>query len=240
MSILAQCGYGRADKIEHALQHGVINGFIMSPFDERRSRLENSITQIASTYPNAIVLFDPQFYISTLNNSRDAFLNEYDYYANNNHLNRTHFSGPNISRYVSECLTYQHEILNTDLTYIISPTVLFDDFRDNWSQISLNMATESIENHSNLENPQPLIISLVLSENVFNSQASTDEFLDALTALDAHGFYLIIRRNPDANYYAMEPESFARLMYFCYVLSEINKFELFVGYSDWYSFDYYF
>ena len=40
MSVLAQCGFGRATKIEQGLADGVIQGVIMSPRDERRERLE--------------------------------------------------------------------------------------------------------------------------------------------------------------------------------------------------------
>lgn len=42
MSILAQCGYGRGEKIEKGLNEGLIQGVIMSPRDERRGRLEQA------------------------------------------------------------------------------------------------------------------------------------------------------------------------------------------------------
>ena len=43
MSILAQCGYGRGGKTERGLSDDVVHGAIMSPRDERKDRLEQTI-----------------------------------------------------------------------------------------------------------------------------------------------------------------------------------------------------
>ena len=83
MSILAQCGYGRGGKIEQGLNDGVIHGVIMSPRDERKNRLEQAIHDWGGSHPNALVMFDPQFYATSLNNPRDGHLSEFDYYNNN-------------------------------------------------------------------------------------------------------------------------------------------------------------
>jgi len=236
MSILAQCGYGRSEKIEHGLDESVIQGVIMSPRDERRDRLELSIQDWGSRYPNASVMFDPQFYAANLNNPRDGHLSEFDYYNNNCGLGRTHFSGTRIQRYVKECLDYQHQTLRNGISYIISPTILFDGFRDSWSQIALNMATESADYHATLSDPKPLLISIVVSETAFQTMDAVEEFLDALTEIDAQGFYIIIRRNSASVQNAMESAPFGRFMYFCHVLTTINEYDVIVGYSDWHSF----
>jgi len=237
MTILAQCGYARKQKIEHGLDEGVIGGVIMSPLDERRSRLEQAIIQWRGYNPRPIVLFDPQFYAATLNSPRDGHLSEYDYYNNNNGLGRTQFSGTRIHRYIKECLDYQHNTFGNNLAYLIAPTILFDGFRDFWSQVALNMAVESADYHATeLKNPQPLLLSVVISETAFQSMDAMEEFLDALTELDVEGFYLIVRRNANSLQHAMEAASFGHFLYFCYVLTEINKFKVLVGYSDWQSF----
>lgn len=236
MSILAQCGYGRGFKIERGLQDGVIHGVIMSPRDERRERLEQDIRNWAVSYPEALLMFDPQFYAATLNNPRDGHLSEFDYYNNSNGLGRMHFSGTRIQRYVKECLDYQHTNLGSNLTYLVSPTILFDGFRDSWSQIALNMGVESADYHSALSSPSPLLVSLVVSETAFQTMDAVEEFLDALTQMDVGGFYLIIRRNSTSVQNSMESASFARLLYFCHVLTTINEYDVIVGYSDWHSF----
>jgi len=233
MSILAQCGYGRGDKVEQGLDEGIIDGAIMSPRDEGRDRLEQTINEWGSGYPDAVILFDPQFYAARLNAPRDGHLSEYDYYSNASGLGRTHFSGTRIRRYVRECLNYQHTTFNDNLAYLISPTILFDSFSDSWSQIALNMAVESADYHATeLKEPQPLLLSIVASETAFQTMEAMEEFLDALTELDVDGFYLIIRRNATSLQNAMEAESFGRLLYFCYVLAEINEYKVIIGYSD--------
>lgn len=236
MSILAQCGYGRGEKIEKGLNEGVIQGVIMSPRDERRDRLEQAVNDWGNSYQNAVVMFDPQFYAANLNNPRDGHLSEFDYYANNSDLGRTHFTGKRIRGYVKDCLDYQHHTLGGGLSYLMSPTILFDGFRDSWSQIALNMAVESSEYHSTLDNPKPLLISIVVSETAFQDKDAVEEFLDALTKIEAIGFYILVRRNTATVQNAMESASFGRLMYFCHVLATINEYEVIVGYSDFHSF----
>lgn len=236
MSILAQSGYGRGSKTEQGLNDGVIHGVIMSPRDERKDRLEQTIQDWGGSHPNALVMFDPQFYAASLNNPRDGHLSEFAYYHNNNSLGRTHFSGTRIQGYVRECLDYQHQTFGGNAAYLISPTILFDAFRDSWSQISLNMAVESADYHSSLNSPQPLLISLAISETAFQAIDAVEEFLDALTEIDAQGFYIIIRRNSQSLQSAMESAPFGRFMYFCHVLTTINEYDVIVGYSDWHSF----
>jgi hypothetical protein len=236
MSILAQCGYGRGGKIEQGLNDGVIHGVIMSPRDERKDRLEQTIQGWGGSHPNALVMLDPQFYAASLNNPRDGHLSEFDYYNNNSGLGRTHFSGTRIQGYVRECLDYQHQTFGSNVAYLISPTILFDAFRDSWSQIALNMAVESADYHSSLNSPQPLLMSLVISETAFQTMDAVEEFLDALTEIDAQGFYIIIRRNSQSLQNAMESATFGRFMYFCHVLTTINEYDVIVGYGDWHSF----
>lgn len=236
MSVLAQCGYGRSSKVDQGLSNSVIQGVIMSPRDERRDRLEQAIQDWGSSNSSALVMFDPQFYAANLNNPRDGHLSEYDYYDNNNGLRRTHFSGTLIQRYVRECLNYQYQTFGRNVSYLISPTILFDAFRDSWSQIALNMAVESADYHSTINSPQPLLISLVMSETAFQTMDAVEEFLDALTEIEVRGFYIVIRRNSASVQNAMESASFGRLMYFCHVLTTINEYDVIVGYSDWHSF----
>lgn len=236
MSILAQSGYGRGEKIEKGLNEGTIQGVIMSPRDERRDRLELAIHEWGNSYQDALILFDPQFYAANLNNPRDGHLSEFEYYANNSDLGRTHFTGTRIRKYVKDCLDYQYQTLGNDIAYLVSPTILFNSFRDSWSQIALNMAVESADYHATLNNPKPLLISIVVSETAFQDRDAVDEFLDALTEIEAKGFYIIIRRNSPSVQNAMESASYGRFMYFCHVLATINEYDVVVGYCDWHSF----
>lgn len=236
MAILAQSGYGRGNKIDEAAQNNTIEGVIMSPRDERPDRLEASIFSWGDDNPDFKVFFDPQFYAATLNAPRDGHLVDYNYYSNNNGLGRTHFSGTSIRDYVQQCIDYQYGTFGEYITNIISPSILFDSFQDYWSQVAINLAVESQDYHSTLDDAEPLLITLAVSETAFQNKESVDEFLDAITELDVNGFYLIIRRNNAQFQHAIEPNQFARLLYFCHVLSDINEYEVIVGYSDWHSF----
>lgn len=236
MSLLAQSGFGPGQKIQKGLYEDIIHGVILSPRDERKDRIEQVMSDTRNSYPNAVLMFDPQFYAANLNNPRDGHLSEYDYYSNNNNLGRAHFSGTLIQKYVRECLDYQHKTLGMNANYLVSPSVLFDSFHDSWSQIALNMAVESVEYHSKLESPKPLLITLIISETAFQSINAIEEFLDVITEIDVKGFYIIIRRNSTSLQNAMDSSLFSRFMYFCHVLATINEYDVIVGYSDWQSF----
>jgi hypothetical protein len=236
MAILAQSGYGRGNKIDEAYQDDIIEGVIMSPRDERPDRLEASIEKWGEDFPDLKIFFDPQFYAATLNAPRDGHLVDYEYYSNNNALGRTHFSGSSIRDYVQQCIDYQDDTFGEYLTKIISPSILFDSFQDYWSQVAINLSVESKDYHSSIDNAPPLLITLAVSETAFQNKESVDEFLDAITELDVDGFYIIIRRNSLQLQHAIEPHQFARLLYFCHVLADLNDYELIVGYSDWHSF----
>lgn len=241
MSLLAQCGYGRSNKIELGIDAGIIDGVIMSPRDESRQRLEHDTQQWRVNYPDSFILFDPQFYVATLTPPRneplrDGHLGEYEYYNDNHPLRRTHFTPSRIQQYVEECIGYQHTILGANLSYNISPSVLFDDFRDNWSQIALDLGIGSVEYHATLSDVRPLLMAITVSESALNSTEALEEFLDAITELDVDGFYLVIRPNANSLVHAIDPLRFSRLMYMCYVLSIVNEYSVIVGYSDWHSF----
>lgn len=237
MGVLAQCGFGRATKLEKGLEQGTICGAIMSPKDERPERLEGFLnSSFGKEQASAIMLFDPQFYVSSLRSPNTGQLPEYPYFGSYSNLGRADFSGTRIQEYVRGTIDYQADVLGTALSYLVSPTVAFEDFRDLWSQISLNLASESAEYCEKSECVRPLLISLVISETAFSAMDAVEEFLDALTEINTTGFYILVKRESQGIQYAMDEDRFARLMYFLYVLSEINGYEVVAGYSDLLSF----
>lgn len=233
--LLAQAGYGRGEKVHHGLNDGLINGVIFSPKDERRERLEECVSDLGANRNNALVLFDPQFYAATLSVTRDGRLPEYDYYGEHAPLSRTQFSPRQIERYTSACLNYQHGTL-PGLTYLVSPSVRFDDFRDSWSQIALNMAEAAIDHHGTLTDPKPLLVSVVTSELALQNETGMGEFLDAVSSLEVEGLYLLVNRNSSGYQAAMDTRAMSNLLYFVHVLAHLNDYSVVVGYSDWLGF----
>lgn len=231
MAVLAQNGYGRGDKIEKGFANGLIEGVILSPRDERRARLEESVQNWQQQYQNKTIVFDPQFYAATLRAPKDGHLNEYEYYGDNNGLSRTRFSQKNITRYVSQCLDYQISI-QSHLSYLTAPNISFDSFNESWSQIAINLMIESKEYHEQKDPCLPLLISVVFTENSLRDRGGMEEYLDALTELEVEGFYIIVNRTAKSLQPAMDTSAFANFLYFCHVLS-LNDYKIIVGYSDW-------
>ncbi len=232
--LLAQAGYGRGNKIQTALDEDLVGGVILSPKDERRDRLEACVSELRGDHTDALVLVDPQFYVTTVSVPRDGRLPEYDYYANHAPLSRTQFSPRQIAEYVRQCINYQNDLVG--LSYILSPSVLFDDFRDSWSQIALNMAEASIDHHGSLRNAPPLLVTVVTSELALRNATGMGEFLDALSGLEVEGFYLLVNRSSSGYQAAMDTRAMENLMYFVHVLAHLNEYRVVVGYSDWLGF----
>ncbi len=228
MSLFAQHGYGKSDKINRGLDAGVLDGVIMSPRDELPKNLRAYLSALHKKYKKVPVLFDPQFYVTTITPVKDGNLPSYPYYHSG--LTRRNFTSPeSIEGYVRETLDYQAKL---PISQMISPTVYFDNFNDPWSQISLSMAEGSINYHSKALKKPPLLVSLVFSENALSSSESLSEFLDIISGFKVAGFYIIVKRSSSQYMTQMEPVVLENLLYLVYVLSELNRYEVVVGYAD--------
>lgn len=234
MPVLAQCGYGRGEKVAKGIASRYVAGAILSPRDESRERLEAFCNELAAGREKASILFDPQFYAATLRTPRDGNLSDYPYYANNCGLSRNSFRPSQIEKYVKECVDYQLGSL-PGLTRIVSPSIAFDDFRDFWSQIAIGMAEASVEYHATRGTDTPLLVSIIVSEAALRDLNRVNEFLDALSTLSVQGFYLLVQRSSGTLQNAMDTMPMVNLMYFVHVLGSINDYEVVVGYSDWLS-----
>jgi len=229
VSIYSQHGYGKGTKIEAGLRDGALRGVILSPRNESPEKLSAFATGLRAEFQDGVtLLFDPQFYATIVPDARDGSLADYPYYRPG--LTRRQFiSQADVHEYAADTLGFQSTL---DLDRWISPAVLFDDFRDPWSQIALTMAQESISVHRQTQNAAPLLLSLVLDENALRSRDSLDEFLDIITSWDVAGFYLVVRRNDRSYPAAFDDSVLLNLVYLVYVLAEVNEFEVVCGYTD--------
>ncbi len=227
MSIYAQHGYGKSTKIDEGLKKGYINGVIFSPRDEKPDNIKTYLETLSRDYKDIDLLFDPQVYASTLHAPRDGYLPEYPYYKNN--LSRKDLRFSEISQIVEKTLNYQSSL---NLTKIISPTISFSSFQDVWSEISNNLAEESINQYEKANFSTPLLISLIIDEEAFKDKSYMDEFLDIVTTYEAKGFYLIINRKHPQYSPQFEDQKLNNIMYFIYSLRIINEFEIIAGYTD--------
>jgi hypothetical protein len=98
------------------------------------------------------------------------------------------------------------------------------------------MAEASIDHHGSLAEAPPLLVTVVTSELALRNATGMGEFLDALSGLEAEGFYLLVNRSSSGYQPAMDVRAMENLMYFVHVLANLNDYRVLVGYSDWLGF----
>ena len=221
MTILAQHGYGKSDKIERGIEDGSIQGVILSPRDEQSTNLADFLDSLPSDVER---LVDPQLYVGTILNARDGKLSQYRHYAEN--LTPASFSLGAIGEFVRNTLDWQGGL---NVSSVVSPTVIVDAFSNRWAQIAMMLAQETVNQHSSRN---PLLVSLVIGEEALREVGLVDAWLDELTQLDVNGFYLVVRRSLEDYRQQYDPDILASLLRVCYSLAEVNEYRVFVGYSD--------
>ena len=229
MTLFAQHGWGKSDKIDTGLREGILSGVIMSPKDEMPARLQDYVRKIRADHPNATVMFDPQLYASTIADARLGKLLEYGYFDAPK-VYRDFVGAQNIAAIVRGTIDYQAGL---EVTRLVSPTVGIESFSDRWRPVAVNLANESISYVAGLADERPLILSILINEAALTSRADVDAFLDSLTDLEWAGFYFVVVRDMDGYRQTFLPEALAGLMYITYVLAEQNDFEVYFGYTDY-------
>ncbi len=228
MTLLAQHGWGKSDKITAALNDGSISGLIVSPRDETPENAESLIESIASDHPDSTRLFDPLFHAGMITPANHGKLPDYDYYRPN--LSRRNFIGTaKYAGYAADTLGFQYGL---DVSAIVSPTIELVNFGDSSAQIALQLADASAEHHAGQTDDRPLLISFLINENALGNRQDLDAFLDAITLLDASGFYIMMNRASSTHNPMVEPDRLAGLMYMVYIMRVVNRLDVYCGYSD--------
>ncbi len=229
MPLLIQHGYGKSDKVETAIGSASVAGVVAGPRHESPAKMLSFLASLEQlSPPPAYRLFDPQFYASTISPVNEGWLRDYAYFSGP--LTRAALTSPvKVASCCADTLQYQASL---PLTHFVSPTVHFSDFNDPWSQIALTLATESISAHTAIGAEAPLLLSFAFSESALRNPQALRDYLDILTDLDAAGVYVTVLRNNSQYSANFDSSSLAELLYFLYVLSYINEYELICGYSD--------
>lgn len=230
MSFFIQHGHGKSDKIDTALTEGTTNGVVFAARNELPEKLVKYLEAVQKEHEDAELLFDPQFYVTTLTPPNDRFLPKYPYYTAG--LTAADFTGSKkIAKHVKATLDYQKEL---GLDALISPTVTFDSFNDRWHQIALNLADASLDYYEEMEGAPPLLLNFVVSEDALGAREDLDRFLDTVTqdGWNMDGFYFIVARNESMYNQRFESGKLAHLLYASYVLGSINGLRVLFGYSD--------
>lgn len=227
MAVYIQHGHAKSGRMTTAVGEGYAQGVIFGAKHEQPDRLDDCIQELR-TAGECEVLFDPQFYVSTLIPANDRYLVDYPYYKPGRTLQ--HFINlSQVRRYVRQTLGFQ---IDHGFDRLISPSVIFDTFDDRWYQIALTLAAESIEYYQGLTNPPPLLLSFIFSEAALGSATEVDAFLDLITLWEVNGFYLIVAREDGAYSQRFGDGRFAHLLYLVHVLGDRNGFDVICGYTD--------
>lgn len=227
MALYAQHGYGKGNKIDLAISSNDISGVILSPKSESPDNVLEYSQELFRKYPMAKIYFDPQFYICGLQGDVSAGkLLQYPYYVNG--LTRANLSVPaNLHRYTQSVIDFQNSL---PVSGVLSPSICFDDFSGRESQTVITLAYEAIGMTDAANN---LFISLSINESAFRNKDSMEDFLNVISLLDVKGFYVIIERASNIEKATtIDINVLSNIMKFVYTLSEINGFEVIMGYSD--------
>ncbi len=112
--------------------------------------------------------------------------------------------------------------------------MLFDSFNDRWYQIALNLADASLEHHSKLNDPAPLLLSFVFAEEALSAEEEVNRFLDTVTqdGWGMEGFYFVVSRHESAYNQDCDSARLANLLYAAHVLGHVNALRVVFGYTD--------
>jgi hypothetical protein len=228
MGIYAQQGFAKGDKINKGIQSGILAGVVISPKNEGSQKSLTYISELKKRHPEITVFFDTQSYVLALPEKRkEGKLEEYPYYRKM--ADERFLSNPkNLNKYVSDVVDYERALEIDDW---VSPTLFIHGFDSRQAQIAIQLAYGFL---SEADEGKRIWISLCVDENSFNSFDAMNTFLDDISMLDVHGFYLIIGCNCTQSrpLAYVEDSILTNYLYFCWVLAEVNGYELTIGYSD--------
>ena len=225
MTFWIQHGYGKKDKISTVAGTGSLTGVILSPAAESSDTLASTVGSLRNHGVEPLI--DPQLYLHTMssqNRIRPAIAER----------RRSHFLdfgdiSPSVS--TSEIREQVQAVIDVNgrlgVDRIIAPSPYQSSFGDAWTRPSLDYARATID-----MTEHPVLVSLVAEDVAFADWFTTTDCLDAITALDASGVYLIVGTSTGTYPFVWNPERLTKILRVIYTLTEFNNLEVLWGYSD--------
>lgn len=227
MPVLAQHGYGKGEKIHDAISAGHVQGAVLSPRYESPAQIEALVRSLreASVDREPVIVIDPQMYVSVVQGANDGKLREYPYYTPG--LTRSDYARPTrLAAIVRDALEFQQ---SAEVSALVSPTVPFYTFQDQWCMVSLSMANEAVS----IRPPGlQLWVSIVLDEACLSDSDGLAQFLDDIALLECDGFYVILNRHQPGHVGYLQAAPLANFMYMANALHEFADRDVTVAYSD--------
>ena len=235
MKLYAQHGFGNGQKTMEGLRSSALGGVIFSPKDIRVAKLEETAAEVASEFPDAQRLLDPQFYATVLAVDplcRVGNLDE-DYAAYFQPRRRTQLlSEQRVIDDLRAVLSFQQQL---SLTGLIAPNIVVPrSFDSAEAAIAMDFLRNTASVARELNARLPVYATLAVSRDALLDKDELLRFLNDVTVLDPapNGFYVLISANSaEARSEIFNADVIAGWMLINHTLS-LNGFEVINGYSD--------
>ena len=219
------------------LTQGLLDGIVFSPRDVGIDTLRSKLDEMASNWPAAERLFDPQYYAVFLTENQDARLgylaDDYSAYLQQRRRGQLEREA-NVRNDVRAALQFQQSL---GVTSLIAPGILIPrSLNSVETVIAKNFIRVAAEEHAELKDPRKVFATLAISREALVGQQQSEliEFVNEITALETppQGFYLLVSaRNTEARSDIFHADVIAGWMFLNHVL-KLNGFEVINGYSD--------
>ena len=230
MTLFAQVGHGLGDKVLQGLSESSIDGAIFSPKDLQQSTVQERISELKNSFPEAELLIDPQFYLSLYGNLPQINLGKADDWAGFKTYRKNDLELTDVVDKVSK--RYFDELGAMGPTGIIAPGIyISQSFDSREAVIAKNFVRRARRNYSG---SLPLYASLAICREALLDQREFEEFLNDITLLSEppDGFYIIIgSRSVEARSDIYHADVIANWMMLNQSLA-VNGFKVINGYSD--------
>ncbi|MBJ7470349.1 MAG: hypothetical protein JHD16_03570 [Solirubrobacteraceae bacterium] len=212
-----QHGYGKGTKISDIRDSALAAGVVLSPGDEGR----RSLSETRSVLGRLDALLDPQTFVYSIPGGT----------ARCHEDNGLAFSDLHWSASPAEVVNVAEKVVATnrelDIPRVVAPTCLQRDFRDVWTPLSLQLARATLAAAD-----RPVLASLVIDEGALSNWHDATDWLDVATTLDVAGFYIVVNRGSSSYQAPWDPARLVTLLRLIYSLTELNGYEVILGYSD--------
>jgi hypothetical protein len=220
MSFYLQHGYGKSDRIHQLSELGSLQGVILSPGDEDRTKLAETVSSAASR--GLDVLLDPQTYIYTSTppgTARCHSGNGIEFPV------RWAQSSSDTARQIEAIGALTREVGAS--TYV-APTCLQPSFQGVWTPLGLQYAHSAIEQWGG----ESTYATLAFDQSALSDWEAVSAWLDEATQLDVKGFYVMVDRRPRSfPPVAWDQHNLTNLLRLLYTLA-LNEYDIIWGYTE--------
>lgn len=220
---LIQHGYGKSQKIETVANEVDIRGVILSPADENAENIRKSAQQFQESHLD--VFLDPQTYVY---GPEPVGVGKHHASHGLQFKELTWHPSPKMLIACVEAVRKANENAGINDLWI-APTAFQHTFDDQWAAVSLQLAAAASEDWG----AEKTILSVSISAGALGSWETMQDWLDAVTSIDATGVYLTIDRSlggyPPTAWHTGQLTNLLRLIY---SLSQLNDYQVTLGYGD--------